>query len=101
MATIGKRKTRKTTTRRKTGASKKRKARVGESNTLTIAGVGRFTKKSCSTTKTGAEKLAEAIRNPSKGKGRLARVIKTGKAYCVFEGRTRKANAVPTRRRRA
>ena len=101
MATIGKRKSSATTKRRKTGASKKRKARVGESNTLTIAGVGRFTKKSCSTTKTGAEKLAEAIRNPSKGKGRLARVIKSGKAYCVFEGRTRKANAVPARRRRA
>lgn len=101
MATIGKRKSSATTKRRKTGASKKRKARVGESNTLTIAGVGRFTKKSCSTTKSGAEKLAEAIRNPSKGKGRLARVIKNGKAYCVFEGRTRKANAVPARRRRA
>lgn len=83
--------------RKSTGGAKKRKRRVSGTaavgNTLTVAGVGRFAKKSCHTTKTAAESAANSLRNPSKGRGKLARVIKNGKSYCVFEGRTRKVTA--------
>jgi len=44
-----------------------------------IAGVV-YTKRSCSATKTGAQKEAELLRT----KGKKARVIQSGKAFCVY-----------------
>lgn len=84
----------KTGSAKRKSTGKKKKPRVSGSasvgNTVTIKGIGRFAKKSCHATKSAAEKMAEALRSPAKGRGKLARVIKNGKAFCVFEGRTRK-----------
>lgn len=69
-------------TKRKTGA-KKRKARVGASPKSRIKiGALNFTKSSCHGTKTDAKKRADGVRS----KGTRARVIKSGKAYCVYTG---------------
>ncbi len=86
----------KKTTKRKTGA-KKRKARVGTTaaapkSRIKISGVN-FSKSSCHGTKTDAKKRAEGVR----ARGTRARVIKNGKAYCVYTGGRSKAVA----RRRA
>lgn len=80
---------------RKTGA-KKRKARVGAAapkSRIKISGVN-FSKSSCHGTKTDAKKRADGVR----AKGTRARVIKSGKAYCVYTGGKSKAL---TRRRAA
>ena len=67
---------------RKTGA-KKRKARVGASPKSRIKiGALNFTKSSCHGNKTDAKKRADNMR----GRGTRARVIKSGKAYCVYTG---------------
>lgn len=81
-------------TKRKTGA-KKRKARVGVAapkSRIKISGVN-FSKSSCHSTKTDAKKRADGVR----ARGTRARVIKSGKAYCVYTGGKSKALA----RRRA
>lgn len=85
---IGKRRARPgTKSRRKPGASKKRKAKsvAGTAATATIGGK-RFTKKSCHTTKTAAKSAAEKVR----ATGKTARVVKSGSAHCVFEGARRR-----------
>lgn len=80
-------------TKRKSGA-KKRKARVGAAPKSRIKiGALNFTKSSCHSTKTDAKKRADGVRT----KGTRARVIKSGKAYCVYTGGRSKALA----RRRA
>lgn len=93
MATIGKR-------RKKPGATKKRKTRTSSAPKLTIriAGAGTFSKTSCHATKTDANKQADRIR----AQGNKARVIKSGKANCVYKGGKMKANSVfmKTRRKR-
>lgn len=81
-------------TKRKTGA-KKRKARVGVADPksrIKISGVN-FSRSSCHSTKTDAKKRADGVR----ARGTRARVIKSGKAYCVYTGGKSKALA----RRRA
>lgn len=84
MATIAKK--RKSTRRRKPGASKapgrKRKARVGKSASSTVKiGGETFTKRACSLTKTDAQKRAANYR----AKGKRARTFRNtnGKGYCV------------------
>lgn len=75
------------------GAPKKRKARVGvAASTVKIAGQN-FSKSSCHGTKTDAKKRAEKVRST----GSRARVLKSGKTYCVYTGGKSKALA----RRRA
>jgi hypothetical protein len=71
-------------TKRKTGA-KKRKARVGVAaapKSRIKIGALNFTKSSCHSTKTDAKKRADGVR----ARGTRARVIKNGKAYCVYTG---------------
>jgi len=79
MATIAKKK-------RKTGAKKTRKRKVSgtaaSGTTMTINGL-RFTKKGCSTTKTGAKQIADK----SRAAGNNARTIKSGTGYCVYTRR--------------
>ena len=60
----------------------KKKGSKGLTKTKTIGGK-RFTKSTCSSTKTGANSAAKRIR----GKGKTARVVKnpTG-GYCVYSG---------------
>lgn len=87
MATIGK--SRKTGTKRKTGATKAktRKKRItGTPTTVTIAGA-KFTKTACSRLKSDAQKAAERAR----AGGKNARVIKSGTGYCVYTRGRRKA----------
>lgn len=93
MATVGKKRTT-TKARRKPGATKKRKARVGESAVkIKIAG-STFTQSSCHTSKTAAKSKAESARSA----GTRARVIKSGTHFCVYTGGKSKALA---RRKRA
>lgn len=65
--------------------AKKRKARVGVAaapkSRIKISGVN-FSKSSCHGTKTDAKKRADGVR----AKGTRARVIKSGKTYCVYTG---------------
>jgi len=70
-------------TKRKTGA-KRKKARVGAAAPKSRIKIGalNFTKSSCHGTKTDAKKRADGVRS----KGTRARVIKSGKAYCVYTG---------------
>jgi hypothetical protein len=86
--------------KRKPGA-KKRKSRTATAPKLTIkiAGAGSFSKNSCHSTKTSATKQADRIR----AQGNKARVIKSGKAHCVYKGGKMKANSVymKMRKRRA
>lgn len=91
MATIGK--------KRKPGAKKRKTRTAAPKLTIKIAGVGSFSKNSCHSTKTAATKQAERIR----AQGNKARVIKTGKAHCVYKGGKMKANSVymKMRKRRA
>lgn len=67
----------------RTGA-KKRKARVGAAAPKSRIKIGslNFTKSSCHGNKTDAKKRADGVRS----KGTRARVIKSGKAYCVYTG---------------
>lgn len=81
----------KTATRRKPGAkagAKKKKARVGSAEKIKIAGVS-FSKSSCHSTKSAAQKQADNIR----AQGNNARVIKSGSAMCVYKGGKTKATA--------
>ncbi|MEZ4925570.1 MAG: hypothetical protein R3A50_04790 [Saprospiraceae bacterium] len=95
MAVIGKRGRKATTSRRrKPSASKKRKAKVSASPTTVKIGGQKFSKASCHSKKTDAKKRAESVRS----NGSRARVIKNGKAYCVYTGGKRKS---PSRSRRA
>ena len=73
---------------RKTGA-KRKKARIGAAapkSRIKISGVN-FSKSSCHGTKTDAKKRADGVR----ARGTRARVIKSGKAYCVYTGGKSKA----------
>lgn len=84
------------------GATKKRKTKTASAApkmTIKISGAGSFSKNSCHGTKTEAAKQADRIR----AQGNKARVIKTGKAHCVYKGGKMKANSVymKTRKRRA
>jgi hypothetical protein len=74
--------------RKTTGAPKrKRKTRVGEAaKTVKIAGHN-FNKSSCHSNKTDAKKRADSVRS----KGSRARVLKSGKTYCVYTGGKSKA----------
>lgn len=67
---------------RKTGA-KKRKARVGASpkSRIKISGVN-YSKSSCHRTKTDAKKRADSVRS----NGTRARVLQSGKGFCVYTG---------------
>lgn len=87
--------TKKKTTRRKPGAKapgRKKKTRVSGAadavGKIKIAGTS-FTKTSCHSTKTAAQKQADNIR----AQGNNARVIKSGSAVCVYKGGKTKANA--------
>jgi hypothetical protein len=63
-------------------------------NTVSLAGK-RYTRTSCATTKTAAQKVASGIR----AKGGTARVIKAGAdGYCIYKGPKSKVN--PPRKRR-
>lgn len=70
-------------TKRKTGANK-RKSRVSAAAPKSRIKIGalNFSKSSCHSTKTDAKKRADGVRS----KGTRARVIKYGKAYCVYTG---------------
>lgn len=72
-------------TRRK--STRKKSTRRGRKSTGVAAmkkkiGGETFTKKGCSSTKSAAQKMAENHR--AKGKRAKARVVKTGKGYCVY-----------------
>lgn len=87
-------KRRKAAPRRKSGAPKKRKTKVaGSPDKVKIAGQN-FSKSSCHTNKSAAQGRAETVRSG----GTRARVIKSGKAYCVYTGGKSKT---ATRRRAA
>lgn len=67
----------------KPGASKKRPGRKKSTATATKTKVlsGKTYKHvACSSTKTGAKKLADTAR----AKGKLARVVAVGKSHCVY-----------------
>jgi hypothetical protein len=69
--------------RKKTGGTKKKKARTAASVTVKLVIAGQnFTKSSCHGTKTDAKKRAENVRKT----GSRARVLKSGKSYCVYTG---------------
>ena len=72
-------------TKRRTTAAKKKVAGVAATK-LKIAGVN-FSKSSCHTSKGAAKSRAESVRNT----GTRARVIKSGKAFCVYTGGKSKA----------
>lgn len=69
--------------KRKAGATKKRKTKVGSvaATKIKISGQN-FTKSSCHSKKTEAKSRAEGVRS----KGTRARVIKSGSTYCVYTG---------------
>jgi len=73
MATIN----RKTGTRKKSPARKKSTATATKTKVLSGK---KYTHVACSTTKTGAKKLADTAR----AKGKLARVVAVGKSHCVY-----------------
>ncbi|HRS75103.1 MAG TPA: hypothetical protein P5282_09200 [Anaerolineaceae bacterium] len=85
MATIGKRKS--TAKRRKSGAPKRKKARVGAAKaspaTVTVNGK-RYTKKMCSLTKPEAQKKAKLHRERGAAKFALVRKNTAGKGYCLY-----------------
>lgn len=85
----------KTARRKNTGAPKrKRKTRVGEAaKNVKIAGQN-FSKSSCHSSKTEAKKRADSVRT----KGNRARVLKSGKTYCVYTGGKSKALTRRTKR---
>lgn len=71
-------------------ATRRRSGKVsGPKKTVKLNGVN-YQHVSCSTKKSTAAKAAEAVR---KKQGRLARVVKNGKMYCVYKGRKRKSPA--------
>jgi len=85
----------------KTGAARKRRSSTTATKTKVLGGK-RYTKVSCSKTKTAAKKAADGIR----AKGGTARVVKSGSAHCVYKGPRaksgrRKTTARSTRRRKA
>lgn len=74
--------------RKTTGAPKrKKKTRVGETAKSVKINGQNFSKSSCHSSKTDAKKRAESVR----GKGNRARVLKSGKTYCVYTGGKSKA----------
>lgn len=88
MAIAKRRKT--TAAKKKPSAAKKRKAKVAApaSEKMKIGGLN-FTKSSCHSKKTEAQKRAENVR----AHGNRARVIKSGTAFCVYTGGKSKALA--------
>lgn len=88
MATIGKKRRKTTSGKRKTGATKAKSRRkvAGTPATVTIAG-SKFTKTACSRLKTDAKKAADRAR----AGGKNARVIKSGTGYCVYTRGRKKA----------
>lgn len=95
--------TRKKATRK---TSRRRSAQVGEVMKVSINGVKKqFRKASCHTTKGAAKAKATSVRDG----GKTARVVKNGKAYCVYVGPSKKkptrkkttTRSITTRRRRS
>lgn len=82
---------RRTPTKRKPSASKKRKAKpTATTITVKVGGIAkRFTQESCHSTKTAATAQAKRIR----AQGNNARVIKSGSRMCVFKGGKTSPNA--------
>ena len=66
--------------------SYKRKTTTGPKKRVSISGIT-YQHVSCSTSKTTAAKAAKAVREKE---GRLARVVKNGKMFCIYKGRKRK-----------
>ncbi|NUO01004.1 MAG: hypothetical protein HUU01_10360 [Saprospiraceae bacterium] len=64
----------------KTGTRRRKSS--GTATKTKVLGGKRYTKVSCSSTKTAAKKSADRIR----ASGGTARVVKSGTAHCVYKG---------------
>lgn len=83
------------TRKRATKSSRRRVAKVGETMKVSVNGIKKlYRKASCHTSKGAAKAKAVSVREG----GKTARVVKSGKAYCVYVGPSAKTR---TRRRRA
>lgn len=72
--------TKKTTKRKTTKRKKVSGAAAPSPDTISITGIGRYTRHSCGKTKADAKKTAEMQRATGKG----ARIRKSGTSWCVY-----------------